>query len=213
MDTLYYSNFCKHSAKVLQFIIKNNIVDKINAICVDKRTRDSQTGQYIITLQNGKKMHLPPNIHSVPSLLLHSNRHVIIGNEIIIHYGGGNEDSSNVFQAVKARDPMGFDLGNGSISEAFTSYSDNVMADKTHYSRDNFVNANHDIQPIKAEPEIPLQNKLSSDVTIDKIHNYRNDELKRLTGEESNQLIDGINQSRVEDNIRIVGSYPMSPQL
>jgi hypothetical protein len=211
MDTLYYSNFCKHCDKIKQFIVKRNIVERVNAICVDKRTKDSQTGQYIITLENGKRAHLPPNIHSVPSLLLNSNHDVMVGNDIIKYFGGGDENTNNSIQQVNMKEePSGFDLGNNGISEQFTPYSANI-SEKTQYSRDNFVNANHHIQPIRAEPDTFKPNKNSPDVTIDKLHNYRNEDMKRLNGEDTNHLLDTINQSRTEDNIRIVGSYPLSP--
>lgn len=207
MDTLYYSNLCKHCDKIKQFIVKNNIVEKINAICVDKRTKDSQTGQYIITLENGKRTPLPPNIHSVPSLLLNSNHNVMVGNDIIKYFGGGDDHS---IQQVMKEEPSGFDLGNNGISEQFTPYSANI-SEKTQYSRDNFVNANHHIQPIRAEPDTFKSNKIPPDVTIDKLHNHRNEDIKRLTGEDTNHLLDNINHSRTEDNIRIVGNYPLSP--
>ena len=34
MDILYYSNFCKHSQKVLQTLAKTSVVDKISFICI-----------------------------------------------------------------------------------------------------------------------------------------------------------------------------------
>ena len=37
MDTLYYSNYCKHSQRVLHFIVKGNLTEKLNFLCIDKR--------------------------------------------------------------------------------------------------------------------------------------------------------------------------------
>ena len=49
MDTLYYSNYCKHSQRILQFLVKGNLVDKINFMCIDKRQQDDTNNQiYII---------------------------------------------------------------------------------------------------------------------------------------------------------------------
>ena len=63
MDTLYYSNHCKHSQRVLQYLVKGNLSNKLNFICIDKRERDSNNNQMYICLENGQKVILPPNIH------------------------------------------------------------------------------------------------------------------------------------------------------
>ena len=73
MDILFYSNYCKHCEKIKQFIVKSNLTDKISAICIDKRTKDPRTGQIVVVLENGKQTTLPPNVHSVPSILIKSN--------------------------------------------------------------------------------------------------------------------------------------------
>ena len=70
MDILYYSNHCPNCHKVLHLISRAGLIDKLNAICIDKRTIDPQTGQIFIQLENGKKIMLPPNIQSVPALLV-----------------------------------------------------------------------------------------------------------------------------------------------
>ena len=74
MDILYYSNHCPNSQKVIQYIAKFNFIDKINAICIDKRSIDKVSGQVFVQLENGKKIMLPPNVHSVPALLIVKNR-------------------------------------------------------------------------------------------------------------------------------------------
>ena len=70
MDILYYSNYCKHSQSVIQTLVKSNLTDKISFICIDKRKRDETSGNIVIILENGDRVMMPPNIHSVPSLLL-----------------------------------------------------------------------------------------------------------------------------------------------
>ena len=84
MDILYYSNHCKHSQKVLQFLVKGNMADKLNFICIDKRVRDAQNNQMYIVLENGKRVTMPPNLHSVPALLqVKQNYSIILGDDII----------------------------------------------------------------------------------------------------------------------------------
>ena len=87
LDILYYSNYCEHSQKIIQFLSKGGLLEKVNAFNIDKRTRDDQTNQTMIVMENGQKVLLPPNIHSVPTLLLINNNYkVLLGNEIIDHF-------------------------------------------------------------------------------------------------------------------------------
>ena len=85
MDILYYSNYCPHSQKLLQYITKKNLIEKLNCICVDKRVRDNNNNQMYIVLENGKRVILPPNVSSVPSLLqVKKNYSVLQGIDQII---------------------------------------------------------------------------------------------------------------------------------
>jgi hypothetical protein len=60
--------------------------DKLSFICIDKRTLDKKTNQTYIVLENGSKVILPPNIHSVPALLLIKQSYrVLLGDEIMNH--------------------------------------------------------------------------------------------------------------------------------
>jgi len=68
-DTLYYSNFCRHSKALLSFISKNGFGDKMEFICIDNRSL-GKTGGWTICLDNGTQHLLPPNIDRVPALLL-----------------------------------------------------------------------------------------------------------------------------------------------
>lgn len=68
-DTLYYSNFCRHSKSVLAFISKNGFGNKMECICIDNRSL-GKNGFWTIFLDNGTQHVLPPNIDRVPALLL-----------------------------------------------------------------------------------------------------------------------------------------------
>ena len=48
MDILYYSNYCKHCQKIIQFLSKGGLLESINAYCIDKRRKDSRTNQTMI---------------------------------------------------------------------------------------------------------------------------------------------------------------------
>jgi hypothetical protein len=110
MDILYYSNYCKHSQKIIQFLVKNQLNDKLNFICIDKRRRDPKTGQTQIVLENGNMIVLPPNIQSVPALLLvKQNYNVILGDNIIAKYQTTVETNQEVATHGQG-EPMGVSL-------------------------------------------------------------------------------------------------------
>ena len=83
-DILYYSNYCPHSKRIIQQLVKEkDITQQLDFICIDRRT-PAKDGPTYILLDNGKQVPLPPNIHSVPSLLVVTDQfRVIIGQEII----------------------------------------------------------------------------------------------------------------------------------
>ena len=56
MDILYYSNYCKHSKKLISTLTKNNMNDKISFICIDKRSLDKNSNQTYLLLENGSKI-------------------------------------------------------------------------------------------------------------------------------------------------------------
>jgi len=80
---LYYSNNCKHSQELLRMLSKSQQSKDIHFICIDKREVHKDGGIHIL-LENGQRLLLPPNVKSVPALLLldHGNRVVLGLNEI-----------------------------------------------------------------------------------------------------------------------------------
>jgi len=190
MDILYYSNYCKHSQKIIQTLVKANMSDKISFICIDKRTRDNKTNQTFITLENGSKVVLPPNIQSVPSLLLIKHGYkVIIGDDIIKHYHDTFK-SVNSKQTLPAGEPSAFYLGKptgGSniVSEQYTMYNltpDELSAKGIGGKRQlyNYVSANDSIQFINTPEETYQADKIATDVTIDKLQQSRLDEISAI---------------------------------
>jgi len=110
-NIFYYSNFCPHSQKVLQFLVRANLTNELTFVCIDKRGRDPNTNQMFIIMENGDKILMPPNIHSVPAVLMTANNYkVIYGEEIIKHY-----EPSIVNDKMMATnfngEPSGFSLG------------------------------------------------------------------------------------------------------
>jgi uncharacterized Fe-S cluster protein YjdI len=190
MDILYYSNYCKHSQKVVQTLVKGNLAEKISFICIDKRTTNQQTNQTYIVLETGSKVSLPPNIHSVPSLLLvNKNYKVLMGDEIIQYYHKDIKAMNN--EALRGNEePMGFPLGMSSggtniVSEQFTMYDmspDELSGKGIGGNRQmyNYVSASNEIQIIPTPPDTYRPDKLSNSVTIDTLQQQRMDEVAHM---------------------------------
>lgn len=187
MDILYYSNHCKHSQKVLQVLSKTNVTDKISFICIDKRSRDPKTNQLYINLENGSKVIMPPNIHSVPALLLVKKNYQVIygGDEIVQHFQPHITSMNN--QATNMNgEPLGYILGDNYssniVSEQFTFYN---MSPEELSSKGkggmrqmyNYVSANQDEIIINTPPDTYRPDKLSNNVTIDNLQKQRNEEM------------------------------------
>ena len=78
---IYFSKFCKHSAKVLEDINKSGLNDKFIYISIDKRfVKNNIT--YILN-SDGTSFPLPPMISRVPTLLLKPNHEILSGNQIL----------------------------------------------------------------------------------------------------------------------------------
>ena len=191
MDTLYYSNYCKHSQKVLQYLVKNNLVNQLSFICIDKRSRDPNNNQMYITLENGKRVIMPPNIQSVPSLLLvKRNYQVISGEDIIRHF----QPSAQTPQSGLTRfngEPIGTALmssnsGMNILSEPYTMYNltpEELSAKGNGGRRQmyNYVSAHQDIVSINTPPDTYHPDKVATDVTVDVLQQKRNSDIQSIS--------------------------------
>jgi hypothetical protein len=187
MDILYYSNYCKHSQSIIQTLVKSSLTDKISFICIDKRSRDPSNGQTYITLENGGKVIMPPNVHSVPSLLIVKEQYrVLMGDDIIkhLHPAIKNTMSSKLATIVE---PNGYFLsasagGTNIMSEKFTSYDmtpDELSAKGNGQARQlyNYISVQDDMNLINTPPDDYRPDKVSNDVTLDTLQQTRMDEI------------------------------------
>lgn len=117
-DTLYYSNFCRHSKTLLDFLSKNGFGQNMEYICIDRRSL-GKNGEIIVQLDNGTQHLLPPNIDRVPALLLFTEKcQVKFGRDIQTHFQPVVEKKNN--EAVQ---------GNGDyLSFTQNPFSDNFSA-------------------------------------------------------------------------------------
>jgi hypothetical protein len=189
MDILYYSNYCVHSKKILQFLAKESLANQLNCICIDKRTCDPKTGQIYIILENGKQIMMPPNVHSVPSMLLVKQNFKVILGEDILQYLQPKVKQQNAIATQHQGEPMGFILnqsnnGMSIVSEQYTYYNmtpDELSAKGKGSGRQmyNYVSANDDTYSISTPPDTYRPDKLSGDVTLDSLQQKRNEDINK----------------------------------
>ena len=188
MDILYYSNFCQNSQKVIQYISKAGLIDKLNAICIDKRMVDPKTGQMQIQMENGKKILLPPNVHSVPALLIvKRNYSAIFGQEIIKYFEPAILAKIKDANSITG-EPVGISLtgstGNLNIvSEQYTLYdlTPEELSAKGVGGRRPMYNYTSDDQPsfsIPTPPDTYRPDKVDQSVTIDNLAQKRDQDIK-----------------------------------
>jgi len=192
IDTLYYSNYCKHSKKILQFLAKSNLMEKLDFICIDKRQQDEKTGQIVVYLENGKTESLPPNIHVVPSLLLPKDKfRVLLGDEIMNYFDPIVEQKNQNANSRQGGEPVGFifsGLGGAKsniMSEQYTFYgmSPEELSAKgigTNRQLHNYVKSTHEVNTINAPQETYNKSKMSEEINISALEEKRNSEIPQI---------------------------------
>jgi|TARA_B110000879_G_scaffold54994_1_gene77707 hypothetical protein len=190
MDILYYSNYCPHSQKVLQTLVKGNLSDKISFICIDKRQTDNKNGQTYVHLENGGKVVLPPNVQSVPSLLLvKENYRIVCGDEILRFYHKDLKSQSDVATNHNG-EPSSYQLmkangGTNVTSEQYTLYDmspDELSAKGNGGNRQlhNYVPVSNNMNLIPTPDDTYKPDKVSNDVTVDSLQQRRMDEINEI---------------------------------
>lgn len=191
MDILYYSNHCPHSQKIIHFISRAGLIDKLNAICIDKRTVDPNSGQIYISLENGKKIMLPPNIQSVPALLIvKQNYRSLFGKDIMAYFEPLVKEKTT--QAQQQGEPIGISLAASSAgvaihSEQYTLYDlspDDLSAKSTSNKRPmyQYVSAqSHQPFQIPTPPDTYRPDKVDSSLTVEALQQKRNTEVSSGT--------------------------------
>lgn len=194
MDIFYYSNYCKHSQKILQTLVKGCLTDKVSCVCIDNRKKDPSTNQTYILLENGSKVIMPPTLHSVPALLLVNDRYrIIFGDEITKHFHPQLINKQSVLSQGQG-EPLSFQLNKSSggtniVSEAYTFYdapNDELSAKGNGRSRQmyNYVTTDNDLFSIETPDDNYQPDKVSDHITIDNLQQKRMDELELSTNQQ-----------------------------
>jgi hypothetical protein len=189
---LYYSKFCEHSNKLLQTLSKIGPQKDIHFICIDKRVKDSNNKMFIV-LENGQKIIMPENVNRVPALLLlNQNYQVLYGEAILNHLKPAQEVA--VKKATQNNmEPMAFSFATGGfgdiVSDAYSFLdqgSEELQAKGSGGMRQmhNYVDLNYsdNISTPADDHDYKGSNKLSGDLTVEKLQQQRESELQKITG-------------------------------
>jgi hypothetical protein len=171
----------------VHFISRAGLIDKVNAICLDRRTIDPNTGQIFVQLENGKKVMLPPNVHSVPALLVvKKNYSVLFGKDVIAYFEPGVQEQTNIAQKNNG-EPIGITLqpssaGVNIMSEQYTLYdlSPDDLSAKSQSNRRpmyNYVSAQSQSYQIPTPPDTYRPDKVGGSVTLETLEKQRSSEI------------------------------------
>jgi hypothetical protein len=197
MDTLYYSNFCKHSEKVLHFIARSDLAASLNCICVDRRTR-TPANQWVVVTETGASVPLPPNVTGVPTLICVRKNHTAVLGDAIIAYLSAEppramrapEPDAGPRAAMLAAhgEPLGTYVpqygGRSNVSsEKYTLYSltpaelaGNCTAERDTY---HYMPAHGNAAPIQTPDDTYVSDKVGNAVTVDTLQQQRMSEIRR----------------------------------
>jgi hypothetical protein len=152
--------------------------------------RDPNNNQMYIQLENGQRVILPPNIQSVPSLLLVKQSYrVITGEDIIRHF---QPKAHQIAQKATLNngEPSGVSLnpsnfGTNIMSEQYTLYNltpDELSAKGNGGRRQlyNYVPANQEILTIQTPDDNYQPDKVSTSLTIDVLQQNRNQDIQQI---------------------------------
>ena len=192
---LYYSNYCEHSRKLLQFFSKTDIKKDIHFICIDKRVKDNNNKTFIV-LENGNRILMPENINRVPALLLLTQGYnVLYGDAILQHFKPTQERM--VKQATQNNmEPMAFSFGGGSgfgdiVSDQYSFLdmdSDSLSAKGNGGMRQmhNYVdlnsNGNLNIECPADDFDYKKSNKIPEGLTVEQLQQQRDSDLQKISG-------------------------------
>jgi len=194
---LYYSNFCKHSQQLLQVLSKQQANNNdIHFICIDKRMKDDK-GKTFILLENGQKIIMPENVNRVPALLLLNQGYQVLYGESILNHLKPRQEVA-VRQATQNNlEPMAFSfggglggLGSGNIASDHYSFLDmnpDALSAKGNggvRQMHNYVDLNFSdqINTPADDADYKGSNKISGDLTVEKLQQQREQELQKVIG-------------------------------
>ena len=164
------------------FNLRTKTRDDIHFVCIDKREKHKDGTTHVI-LENGQRLLLPPNVKSVPTvLLLHHGNRVIDGLKEINHFLTPGEVKINEKATNNNGEPLAFsmnEMGSG-LSDNY-SYLD-MSAEELSAKGNGGLRMMHsytgwsDNQSIATPPDDYVPNKVGN-VDMGKLQEKRNTEV------------------------------------
>ena len=186
---LYYSNFCNHSKSIITHLSKYNLSSKdIHFLCIDKRVKEGN--KTYIVLDDGKKIIMPETINRVPALLLINKGYSILYGDSIIEHFKPKQEEQVKFATSNNMEPSSYSLGNSGFGIVSDNYSfldmdtDELSAKGNGGIRQmhNYVDLqyNDKISTPNDEEQYKGSNKLSGDITVEKLQMQRESEFQKI---------------------------------
>jgi hypothetical protein len=175
----------------LQNLSKSNLTKDIHFICVDKRMKDANNKIHII-LENGQKIIMPENVNRVPALLLLNQGYEVLYGDSIINYFKPKQQELVKQATLNNMEPMAFSLGGGGYGIVSDQYSFLDMEPEALEAKGNGgirqmhnyvdLNYNDKIATPSDDTDYKSSNKISQEVTIEKLQQQRDSDLQKVNG-------------------------------
>ena len=191
---LYYSNFCEHSKKLLQSLSKTQVSKDFHFICIDKRIKGKDGKTYIV-LESGQQIIMPENIQKVPALLLLSQNYTVLYGDHIYEYMKPKQEVAVKQATQNNMEPSAFSFGGGGGVGGFGIVSDqysfldmdaealNAKGNGGLRQMHNYVSLNQNEQiPTPSDDYDYKNNKISEDLTVEKLQQQREQDLTNYGG-------------------------------
>jgi len=185
---LYYSNYCEHSKKIVQYLTKANLGKDVHFICIDNRVK--QDNKTFIVLDNGQKIIMPETVNRVPALLLLNNKYDVLFGENILNYFKPKQTEIVKQATFNNTEPIAFSFSGGGFSNVVSDqYSfldmgaDDLSAKGNGGIRQmhNYVDINYvDTMKNYEEDNYKGSNRISSDVSIEQLKMQRDQEFSNM---------------------------------
>ena len=161
---LYYSSYCPHSKELLGLLSRSKLKEEVHFLSIDRRVK--RDGAIYIQLENGQEILLPPNVQSVPALLMLSRGHRVLQGSEISDYLIEKEVKINMQATNFNGEPMAFGMGDfGSVvsdNYSFLDQSSDEMSAKGNgglRQMHNYVSLEHS-DMIETPPDTYVPNKV-----------------------------------------------------
>lgn len=178
---LYYSNYCEHSKKIVQYLTKANLGKEVHFICIDNRVK--QDNKTFIILGNGQKIIMPETVNRVPALLLLNNKYDVLFGENILNFFKPKQTEMVKQATFNNTEPIAFSFSGGGFSNVVSDqYSFLDMAPEELSSKGNggmrqmhnYVDINYtDKMNNYEEDNYKGSNRISTDVSIEQLKQQR----------------------------------------